>query len=89
MPDESIRRELARSALEAGKVPAGSAARGLGRPGRRQPCAICGVPIHPDEVEFELGFSRDGSVPGFDMFHMHIRCFAAWEFERTKIAPAS
>jgi hypothetical protein len=22
---------------------------------------------------------------GFDHYHLHIRCFAAWEFERTKL----
>jgi hypothetical protein len=28
-------------------------------------------------------FSKSaGSNPGTDKFHFHIRCFAAWEFER-------
>ena len=25
-----------------------------------------------------------GVNPGLDKFHVHIRCFAAWEFERNK-----
>jgi hypothetical protein len=33
-------------------------------------------------MEFEIEFARDGDNPGLDKFHVHIRCFAAWEFER-------
>jgi hypothetical protein len=33
-------------------------------------------------MEFEIQFARDGSNPGLDKVHIHIRCFAAWEFER-------
>ena len=25
-----------------------------------------------------------GDNPGLDKFHVHVRCFAAWEFERNK-----
>ncbi len=32
----------------------------------------------------KLPGSHDGSNPGLDKFHVHIRCFAAWEFERGK-----
>jgi hypothetical protein len=35
-----------------------------------------------DQFEFEIQFSRDGGNPVLDKFHVHIRCFAAWEFER-------
>jgi hypothetical protein len=28
-----------------------------------------------------------GDNPGLDKFHVHIRCFAAWEFERSKAQP--
>jgi hypothetical protein len=36
-------------------------------------------------LEFEIQFARDGSInPGLDKFHVHVRCFAAWEFERMK-----
>jgi hypothetical protein len=37
-----------------------------------------------DELEFEIRFAYDGDSPGLDKFHVHIRCFAAWEFERSK-----
>jgi hypothetical protein len=32
----------------------------------------------------KLPSSHDGSNPGFDKFHVHIRSFAVWEFERGK-----
>jgi len=27
---------------------------------------------------------HDASNPGLDKFHFHVRCFAAWEFERQR-----
>ena len=36
-------------------------------------------------MEFEIQFPRDGDHPGLDKFHVHIRCYAAWEFERNKV----
>jgi hypothetical protein len=33
-------------------------------------------------MEFEIEFSHDGGNPGLDKYHVHIRCFAAREFER-------
>jgi hypothetical protein len=38
--------------------------------------------VERDETEFEVQFERDGDVPGLDKFHIHVRGFAAWEFER-------
>jgi hypothetical protein len=35
-------------------------------------------------MELEIQFARDWDNPGLDKFHLHVRCFAAWEFERTK-----
>jgi hypothetical protein len=48
------------------------------------PCTICGKPVTPAQIEYELQFSHDGATPGLDRFHMHLRCFSAWEMERTK-----
>jgi hypothetical protein len=45
---------------------------------------VCGLPVTKDEMEFEIEFARDGNNPGLDKFHVHVRCFAAWEFERAK-----
>jgi hypothetical protein len=30
-------------------------------------------------------FAHDGANPGLDKFHLHLRCFAVWELERTKL----
>jgi hypothetical protein len=35
-----------------------------------------------DQLEVAIEFARTGSVPGLDTYHLHLRCFAAWEFER-------
>jgi hypothetical protein len=45
---------------------------------------VCGEAITKDHLEFEVQFAYDGSNPGLDKFHIHVRCFAAWEFERAR-----
>jgi hypothetical protein len=45
---------------------------------------VCERPVTKQELEFEIEFARDSDFPGLDGFHVHIRCFAAWEFERNK-----
>jgi hypothetical protein len=82
MPDELILREKARAAVRDRRLPARAPTRTWGGPGVGADCAVCGVPVTSDEMEFEIQFARDGN-PGLDKFHVHIRCFAAWEFERT------
>jgi hypothetical protein len=83
MPDESLLREKARAAIRDGKLPDRKPTRTWGGPGVGAECAVCGVPVTVDEMEFEVQFARDGDNPGLDKYHVHIRCFAAWEFERT------
>ena len=36
------------------------------------------------ELEYELEFADDGAPPRLDKYHLHLRCFAVWELERTK-----
>ncbi len=43
------------------------------------------MPVKSNELEVECQFARDGDNPGLDKFHVHVRCFAASEFERTKM----
>jgi hypothetical protein len=46
---------------------------------------VCARPITKDELELEIQFARaEGAMPRLDKFHLHIRCFAAWELERMK-----
>ena len=82
MPDESTLREKARNAVRSGKIPARRPDRTWGGAGIGAECVICEQPVTPQQMEFEIQFQRDGDNPGLDRFHVHIRCFAAWEFER-------
>ena len=47
-------------------------------------CAVCEKPVTRDELEYEVQFAHDGASPGLDKYHLHLRCFAVWELERTK-----
>jgi hypothetical protein len=80
--EEQALREKAREVLEAGKLPNRRPDRTWGGPGVGAACTICDVPVTHAQMEFEIEFARDGDNPGLDKFHVHIRCFAAWEFER-------
>ena len=82
MSDESALREKARDIIRTGKLPSRRPDRTWGGPGVNAECAVCGLPVRPDEMEFEIQFARDGDNPGLDKYHVHIRCFAAWELER-------
>jgi hypothetical protein len=82
MPDEGLLRQQARAAIQSGKVPANRPDRTWGGPGVGARCVICEKPVSRDELEFEFQFAHDGDNPGLDKFHLHLRCFAAWEFER-------
>lgn len=83
MPDEETVRSLARAAIQQGKLPATAPTRPWGGPGVGASCSICGVPVTSADNEFEIQFEQDGGG-GLDKYHVHIRCFAAWEFERHK-----
>ena len=84
MPDEAILREKAREALYSCRMPTSPPDRTWGGHGVGISCSVCELPITDDQLEFEIEFSRDGDTPGLGAFHVHLRCFAAWEFERTK-----
>ena len=80
--DEDTLREKARAAVQDGKIPSRRPDRTWGGPGVGAICSICGLPVRSSEMEFEIQFARDGDSPGLDKYHLHIRCFAAWELER-------
>ena len=84
MPDEPRLREQAHAATQTGKLPSRAPDRMWGGPGVGADCAVCGLPVTREQLEFEIQFARDGDNPGLDTFHVHLRCFAAWEFERNK-----
>ena len=80
MPDEPILREKARAAVQKGKLPGRRPDRICGGSSVVDPCAICELPVN--EMDFEMEFEYSG---GSSKFHIHARCFAAWEFERGKV----
>ena len=84
MLDESALRAKAREAVRSGKLPDQRPDRTWGGPGVGAPCSVCGDAVTKSQLEFELQFAHDGAVPGLDKYHVHIRCFAAWEFERAQ-----
>ena len=88
MPDEPRLREQARALIQSSKLASRNPDRTWGGPGVGAPCSVCEKPVTKEEMEFEIQFARDGDNPGLDKFHVHIRCYAAWEFERNKVPPS-
>jgi hypothetical protein len=84
MPNEAGLRKVAREVLRAGKLPRQEPDRTWGGLGVGAPCAVCEKPVTRDELEYEVQFAHDGASPGLDKYHLHLRCFAVWELERTK-----
>lgn len=64
------------------KLPNRCPTRTWGGPGIGDVCTICGVPVLHDDVELELEFDREADDPHPERYHVHVRCFAAWEDER-------
>ncbi|MGH9892039.1 MAG: hypothetical protein ACREA0_08675 [bacterium] len=82
MNDESALRAKAREVIQGGTLPNSHPDRMWGGPGVGANCMICSEPAKRDELEFEIEFARNGDDPGLNTYHVHVRCFAAWEFER-------
>jgi len=82
MPGETLLRDAAREAVEQCKLSNRQHDRLRGGPGVGAPCRVCDRPVEKDEMEFEVEFARDGGAPHFHGYHVHVRCFAAWELAR-------
>jgi len=87
MPDEPIFREMARTAIRRRKLPSRRLDRMWSGPGVGAACTMCGEPIAQDQFECEIQFAHDRTSPirRIDTFRLHLRCLAAWEFERVQI----
>ena len=87
MSDEDMLRQLAREAIEAGRVPAGQPKGTWGGDGTGTVCDLCGLAIPSYEIEFEVEFSQEEAGRAHS-YHFHRPCFAAWEFERRALEAA-
>ena len=87
-PRSWLLRAKAREAVRSGKLPSRRPDRTWGGPEVGATCTVCGEAITKDQLEFKVQFAHDGSNPGLDKFHIHVRCFAAWVLERPDGGPA-
>lgn len=85
LDDEAVLREMARAAIRRGRLPSRRPDRTFGGPGTRVVCSLCRELVTSDQTEMEIEFRRPGTQSGSDRHFLHVRCLAAWEFERTKI----
>jgi hypothetical protein len=84
MPDEPLLRERARAAIARGAIPRERPEKFWGGFSLGKTCTICGDLISKGEAEIEVEFPSNGDTRP-DIRHFHVRCFAAWELERTKV----
>jgi hypothetical protein len=82
--------EKVRHAILAGKLPKQEPAATFGGRGEGASCAICGEPVAPDQIEFEIEFAPGaGTDAGPGPYHLHARCFRVWETECRSILMAN
>ena len=82
--DEQELRRRARAALTAGLLPRERPTGVWGGNGTGERCAVCGHVIDMAEMELEVEFAvAEVGLQGVREFHMHLSCFAAWEFVRS------
>jgi hypothetical protein len=82
--DDSTLREKAREAIENETLPARSPDSTMGGPGCGKACAICGQTVRRTQMELEAEFQQEGDMLQPHKFHLHPRCFMAWEFELSR-----
>jgi len=78
MPAESLLREQVQLRIDQGKLPNRAADRMWGGKGCNAPCAVCDAGIPETEMELEVEFARHERAHGFDVYHVHVRCYAVW-----------
>jgi len=88
MSDDCVLPEKVRELIQAGKLPRRAPERTWGGSGVGADCAICDVPVKPDELELEIEYARDGNDDTVDNYHVHVRCFVVWEHERHHLEQA-
>jgi hypothetical protein len=86
MGDEFTLRRRACEAMQAGRLPNRPPDRMWGGPGNGGTCVVCGEVLERTGMAFDLEFGVEGALPPHVNYHLHVRCFAAWEFERDNLA---
>ena len=84
--DEAALREMARRVVQAGTLPNRRPDGAWGGFGDGAQCTVCSTPVKQDELELEIEFAPNGESSARHAYHLHVRCFAAWEFERDHCA---
>jgi hypothetical protein len=88
MPDEPRLREQACEAIQIGTLPSRLPSRTSSGPGVGGKCGVCAHPVANNQIELEAQFETNGAMTGTDTYRahrFHLRCFAAWQFERAKV----
>jgi hypothetical protein len=75
MSDESSLRTKALAAIREGRLSCERPARLWGGTGDGSQCAVCGSPIAPNEIGFELEGGDSGGPPR----NVHAHCLKAWD----------
>jgi hypothetical protein len=75
---EAELRLIARELMAKGQLPQKAPSKMWGGPGTGRVCALCGKPIQPGELEYELEGHIDGAVQSF---RFHLVCESVWQLE--------
>lgn len=75
LPERELRRR-ARAQIQKGHLPQSPASSLWGGRGSGLACAVCGDPIPPEQVEYEIADPRGG-----ESLRFHLPCHTQWQFE--------
>jgi hypothetical protein len=84
MDGQAQLQQLARLAIEEGRVPRHRPARPWGSSGDGSPCPICHTIISTQELAYELEFQRPAEGGEPRSCAVHARCFRAWDAARVE-----
>jgi hypothetical protein len=77
----------ARELISTGVLPSAAPDELFGGYGSKSMCALCGAPILPTEVEYELQYAAvdaGSRLPVRRQIRFHLPCHAIWNYERVR-----
>jgi len=80
--NEARLRRIAHERVKHHLLPAATDMRLWAGPGTGGLCALCGEPVGPEQIEYEVDEPGNGTVR---TFRLHVRCHAAWLAELTDL----